>query len=129
MPRPRTPLAKAIATGRVLHDKKRFKDRREPPSQGPLGKPPKWIKRPTQIEAWNTFADELPWLNRSHRAIVAIASEIHGKLIAGEEVSVNGLNLLRLCLSQMGGTPVDASKITLPDDDDGDSEDPSKKYF
>jgi hypothetical protein len=34
------------------------------------------------------------------------------KLIANEEISVNGLNLLRLCLSQLGATPVDASKIT-----------------
>jgi len=41
-----------------------------------------------------------------------------GVLIAGEEVSVNGLNLLRLCLGQMGATPVDSSKITLPEDKD-----------
>jgi hypothetical protein len=129
MPRPRTPLVKAKATGRVLHDPKRFKNRKEPPSQGPLGKPPKWMKSATQIEAWSTFADELPWLNHSHRALAGIASDIRGKLMAGEDVSVNGLNLLRLCLSQMGATPVDASKISSPDDDDSDIEDPSKKYF
>lgn len=128
MPRPRTPLAKATATGRVLHDQKRFKNRKEPPSKGPLGKPPKWMKSPTQIEAWDTFADELPWLNHSHRALVGIASDIRGRLIAGEDVSVNGLNLLRLCISQMGGSPVDASKVSMPSDDD-DSDDPSKKYF
>jgi hypothetical protein len=128
MPRPRTPLAKAQATGRTLHDPKRYKDRREPPSQGPLGKPPKWMKKPSQIEAWMTLADEVPWLNHSHRAVVGIAAEILGKLIANEEVSVNGLNLLRLCLSQLGATPVDSSKITLPDDDD-DIDDPSKQYF
>jgi hypothetical protein len=86
------------------------------------------MKNPSQREAWQTFADELPWLNHSHRGLVGVASEIHGKLIAGEEVSVNGLNLLRLCLSQMGGTPVDASKITLPDDEE-DDEDPAAKYF
>jgi hypothetical protein len=128
MPRNRTPLAKAKATGRTLHDPARFKNRKEPPSKGPLGKPPKWMKNANQIEAWNTFADELPWLNQSHRTLVAIACEIRGKLIAGDEVSVNGLNLLRLCVGQMGGTPVDSSKITLPDDDD-EEDDPSKKYF
>jgi hypothetical protein len=41
--------------------------------------------------------------------------------------TLNGLNLLRLCLSQMGATPVDASKITLPKEED--DEDPSSKYF
>ncbi|MGY3588516.1 hypothetical protein ACVIGB_002525 [Bradyrhizobium sp. USDA 4341] len=129
MPRPRTPLAKASATGRILHDPKRFKARKDPPSKGPLGKPPKWIKSAPQIEAWNTFADELPWLNHSHRALVEIASEIRGRQITGEELSVNALNLLRLTLGQMGGTPVDASKITLTDDGQGDNDDPSKKYF
>src|SRR6266481_6846816 len=69
---------------------------------------PKWagpiLSRPKShnhcaevLEAWQTFSDEVPWLNHSHRALVGIASEIRGRLIAGEEVSVNGLNLLRLC--------------------------------
>jgi hypothetical protein len=128
MPRPRTPLAKATATGRTLHDPKRYKDRCEPPSRGPLGKPPKWMKRPTQIDAWNTFADELPWLNKSHRSLVAIASDIRGRLVAGEELSVNSMNLLRLTLGQMGATPVDSSKITLPEDEDNE-DDPADKYF
>jgi len=116
-------LAKAKATGQAS----RFKDRREPQSKGPLGKPPKWMVRKHQLEAWQTFSDEVPWLNHSHRALVGIASEIRGRLIAGEEVSVNGLNLLRLCLGQMGATPVDSSKITLPEDKD--HADPSDKYF
>jgi hypothetical protein len=85
------------------------------------------MKNVSQREAWNTFADELPWLNQSHRSLVSIASEIQGKLIAGEELSVNGLNLLRLCLGQMGATPVDSSKITLPEEED--EPDPADKYF
>jgi hypothetical protein len=127
MPRPRTPLAKAKATGRTLHDPKRFENRKEPKSTGPLGSPPKWMTNPGQREAWETFADELPWLNHSHRSLVGIASEIRGKLISGDEVSVNGLNLLRLCLGQMGATPVDSSKITLPEQED--EPDPADKYF
>jgi hypothetical protein len=123
----RTPLAKAKATGRTLHDPARFKNRKEPKPTGPLGPPPKWMKNPNQREAWQTFGDELPWLNSFHRTLVAIASELRGKLIAGEELSVNGLNLLRLCLGQMAATPVDASKITLPEEED--EEDPSSKYF
>jgi hypothetical protein len=121
-------LAKAKATGRVLHDKKRFENRADPVVKDPLGKPPKWMKKASQIEAWCTLAEEVPWLNRSHRAVVGIASEVLGKLIAGEDVSVNGLNLLRLCLSQLGATPVDASKITMPEEED-DEPDPADKYF
>jgi hypothetical protein len=68
------------------------------------------------------------WLNSSHRAVVGIASQLLSKLIANEEISVDGLTLLRLCLSQLGATPVDASKITLPDEEE-DHEDPTTKYF
>ena len=100
MPRRRTPLAKAKATGQDKNHASRFKDRREPQSKGQLGKPPKWMVRKHQLEAWQTLSDEVPWLNHSHRALVGIASEIRGRLIAGEEVSVNGLNLLRLCLGK-----------------------------
>jgi hypothetical protein len=79
MPRPRTPLAKAKATGRTLHDPGRFKNRKEPTVKDPLGKPPKWMKDVSQIEAWQTLASEIPWLNSSHRAIVSIASQVFGK--------------------------------------------------
>ena len=52
MPRRRTPLAKAKATGQDKNHASRFKDRREPQSKGPLGKPPKWMVRKHQLEAW-----------------------------------------------------------------------------
>ena len=44
------------------------------------------------------------------------------RLRSGEEIGVQALGLLRLCLGQMGMTPVDASKISWapPDDDDDD---------
>lgn len=128
MARQRTPLIKAEATGRTLHDPKRFKSRREPKANGPLGKPPRWMTNECQIQAWQTLADEVPWLNKQHRALVEIASQIKGDQIAGKEVSVSGLNLLRLCLSQIGATPVDSSKVSVPDAED-DHSDPSTKYF
>jgi hypothetical protein len=130
MPRPRTPKAKAKATGQDIGTHKdRFEDRVEPVVKDPLGKPPKWMKKASQLEAWQTFADELPWLNHSHRSLVEIASEIRGRLIAGEDVGVQALNLLRQCLGSMGATPSDASKVKLPDGEDGNDKDPSKKYF
>ncbi|MGY4464069.1 hypothetical protein [Bradyrhizobium sp. LB13.1] len=128
MARRRVPLLKAEATGRTLHDPKRFKSRREPKSNGPLGDPPKWMTDKHQIAAWRMFSDELPWCNKQHRTLVAIASQIRGQLIAGTDVSVSGLNLLRLCLAQLGATPSDSSKVSLPDDE-ASSEDASAKYF
>lgn len=131
MPRARTPLAKAKATGQdVGTNKKRFADRVEPTvTASPLGNPPKWMVKKHQLEAWSTFADELPWLNHSHRSLVEIASEIRGRLIAGEEVGVQALNLLRQCLGSMGATPSDATKVTIPDGKDDEDKDPSAKYF
>lgn len=128
MPRRRTPLAKAKATGQDKNHASRFKNRREPKAGGPLGDPPKWMKNKFQLEAWRTFDDELPWLNNSHRGLVGIASEILGKQMAGEELSVNALNLLRLTLGQLGATPVDSSKVSVPDDEDN-SDDPAARYF
>jgi hypothetical protein len=74
-----------------------------------------------------TFADELPWLNKSHRALVGIASEIRGRQIAGEEVGVKAMSLLRMILGSMGATPADSSKVRMPEEQD--DEDPSTKYF
>ena len=128
MARARTPLAKAKATGRTIHDPQRFKDRKEPVVKDPLGDPPKYMKKAEQKEAWRTLASEIPWLNSSHRAIVGIAAEVLGKLIANEEVSLNALNLLRLCLSQLGATPTSASNVSHPEEDK-DDEDAARKYF
>lgn len=128
MPRRRTPLAKAKATGQDKNHASRFKKRREPKANGELGDPPKWMTNKHHIEAWRTLSAEVPWLTSSHRGLVGIASEILGKQMAGEELSVNALNLLRLTLGQLGATPVDSSKVALPEDDDK-SNDQSAKYF
>jgi hypothetical protein len=114
----RTPTAKAIATGRVLHDPKRFQNRKEPEFTGELGPPPAWMKLKDQRESWETFRAEIPWLQKSHRALVGIAAVARADLKA---------NLLRQCLGAMGATPADSSKITLPDEEA--PEDPSAKYF
>jgi hypothetical protein len=127
MPRARTPKVKAVATGRVLHDPKRFEGRNEPIVDRPLGDPPSYMKTAAQIEAWAAFSDELGWLNRSHRALVGIASEIRGRQIAGEEVGVKALSLLRQCLGQLGATPSDASKVKMPEEKVPN--DPASKYF
>lgn len=129
MPRPRTPKAKAKATGQDIGTHKAaFESRTEPEVTDPLGDAPKWMKKASQIEAWEMLSAELPWLNRSHRSLVGIAAEILGRQIAGEEVGVQALNLLRQCLGSMGATPSDASKVKVPGGET-DSKDPSAKYF
>jgi hypothetical protein len=127
MARPRVPLQKAEATGRTLRNPGRFKNRIEPPCGGPLGKPPKWLAKPHEQEAWDTLAADLPWLNKSHRTLVALASGLLARQIAGDEVGVKALNLLRMMLGSMGATPSDASKVMMPAEKD--ETDPASKYF
>lgn len=117
MARPRTPRAKAAVEARDKKDPQRFKNRKEPNSPGDLGAPPEWMGGEQRL-AWRTFQKEIPWLNGSHRGLVEIATIIRARLTAGEEVGIQALNLLRQCLGSMGATPSDASKVSLPDDDE-----------
>lgn len=119
MARPRIPKARALIEGRDLIHPERHKRRNEP-TAAPLGKPPKWMTS-AQAAAWRTFEAEAPWLNCSHRGLVEIASVVRSRLAAGQDVGVQALGLLRLCLSSMGMTPADASKVSWaaeePEDD------------
>lgn len=125
MARPRNPLGKAKIEGRDKINAGRFKDRKEPQGIPPLGKPPKWIKDTTAnkaLTAWKEFARDYPWLNDSHRTHLVIACSIYGRVIADQDVGVQALNLLRQCVGQMGGNPADATKITVPNDEDQDED-------
>lgn len=121
MARPRTPLAKAAVEASDKKNPQRFRGRAEPKVNGPLGVPPAWIKdTPTNKAktAWLTFQTELPWLNSSHRVLVGMASNIQGRLMAEQDVGVQAMNLLRQMLGSMGATPADATKVSVPDDED-----------
>jgi hypothetical protein len=119
--RPRIPRAKAAVEARDKINAGRFKNRKEPRSPGELGDPPEWMGG-EQRAAWRIFQREIPWLTESHRGLVEIATIIRARLASGEEVGVQALNLLRQCLGQMGATPSDASKVTLPEDDEEDDD-------
>lgn len=112
-----------------MREKTRFANRAEPQLDTPLGDPPAWLQDTATCrarEAWNDLSTEIPWLNSSHRALVAIAATVRGRLMAGGEVGVHALNLLRQCLGAMGASPVDASKVSRPATGDPD---PADKYF
>jgi len=118
MARPRTPRAKAAVEASDKKNPQRFKGRAEPEAKGPLGKPPIWLKDTAENKAksaWLLFEHEIPWLTESHRMLVGMAANIQGRIMAGQEVGVQAMNLLRQMLGQMGATPSDASKITVPD--------------
>lgn len=115
MPMPRTPKSKAVLTGRDRKDPQRFRDRIEPNSP-PIGPPPSWMSG-AQGAVWEQFVAELPWLTGSHRALLEIAVTVRCRVMAGEDVGVQALNLLRQCLGQMGAAPADASKVSAPAED------------
>ena len=121
MARPRIPRAKAAVEARDAKNPQRFKNRNEPTSDGELGDPPEWLVDTETCKArsaWILFQREIPWLNESHRMLVGLAANIQGRVMANQECGVQALNLLRQCLGQMGATPSDASKVTLPGDDE-----------
>lgn len=126
MARPRTPHAKAAVEASDKKNPQRFKARNEPKANGPLGAPPKWLTDTDTMKAkaaWLLFQKEIPWLTESHRMLVGMASNIQGRLMAGQDVGVQAMNLLRQMLGQMGATPSDASKIAVPDDGESDPDD------
>ncbi|KFC68435.1 hypothetical protein FF80_01875 [Devosia sp. LC5] len=125
MPRPRTPIDKARATGAILNHPSRYKEAPCSTSRGePLGDPPDWLTEP-QATAWRDLVGALPWLDLSHGGIVGITANLLAQLRAGD-ATVSAMNLLRLCLGQLGATPVDARRVTIPEPE---SDDPAEKYF
>ncbi|KAF1010041.1 hypothetical protein [Brucella pseudogrignonensis] len=121
MARPRTPRAKAAVEASDKKNPQRFKNRTDAKADGPLGNPPAWLKDTPELKAkaaWKLFEKELPWLNQSHRTLVGMAANIQGRIMAGQEVGVQAMNLLRQMLGQMGATPADASKVATGDDGD-----------
>jgi hypothetical protein len=121
--KPRIPRAKAALEARDKKNPQRFMGRKEPKSIGELGDPPSWLVDTDSNKsksAWLLFKREIPWLTESHRMLVGLAANIQGRIMANQDVGVQALNLLRQCLGSMGATPSDASKVTLPEDDDED---------
>lgn len=108
---PRKSLVHARISGAMAKNPQRYRARREPLVTEPIGDPPDWMKDDV-AEQWGELSDSLPWLNRSHRCTVAIASILMAKHAAGT-AGIPALQLLRVVLGSLGANPVDASKIAL----------------
>ena len=122
MPRPRTPLAKARLTGADRKDPGRYRSRAEPPASGrPLG-PPSGYLPAAAMEAWGTFADELPWLTHEDRAAVEVASLMRARVMAGrtDDLPAAFWAAYRSTLAALGATPTDRSRVHQPPTEDDD---------
>lgn len=117
MARQRAPVAKARLEGRHIKNPQRY--RQHEASAEAIGAAPRWLTKP-QTASWRSFVNELPWLRASDRCLVGIASVLRARLESGAEVGTKSLGLLRLCLSSMGATPADASKISWSPDEESD---------
>ena len=122
MSRPRLPDAVASITGADKRSPGRFKSRKSPKVKS-LGPAPKRFTD-EQKEIWNEFNADFPWLGRSDRAIVEVATKLTDLMrTLGRETPVAVYAQMRMTLGQMGGTPVDRSKVAAPEDEDIDPTD------
>jgi hypothetical protein len=108
-----------------LKDPAKYADRREPKT-APLGEPSPYLTGRARA-AWFSFAAELPWLAESDRSTLEVACLVRGKLMNGDDLAANHLTVLRQCLSMLGATPADHSRITTAEEQDAD--DPTAVFF
>jgi phage terminase small subunit len=113
-------VAKAKASGADVKNPGRHTGRTTPKGIPPIGAPPAWMD-PMQKKAWAAVVRELPWLKESHRMLVTMTTMLRTDLELGS-ISMAKMQELRRCLSQLGATPADESKVSLPDDDDDEDE-------
>lgn len=112
----RLPVDKAYITGATVKNAGRHKDRSKPKGVRPLGDA---YVRMSEVEVaqWEEFRRDLPWLNSSHRVILRMACRLAVQL-DGDDFGVSKAQALSSILSKLGATPVDESKVSVPDQDD-----------
>ena len=115
MARNRLPVSVARSSGADLKNPKRFRGRADP-KVDVLGPPPAHLDA-AQAQAWRALAAEIPWLRASDRALVEIATRLRVR-ITEPDCPVTVFAQLRLCMSSLGATPVDRSRIALAAEDE-----------
>lgn len=145
MPRPRTPLPIAEATGAIEKNKKRFEGRDKVPlPQGPIGEPPNYFDD-VDRDLWREVV-ELPApgiLTSADRLLVEITVKLLRRLRLIEYAEpeegrqrqqitpLTGVEMghLRACLGSMGCTPADRTRVHAGDDGKEKSQDPLAVLF
>jgi hypothetical protein len=124
MARPRLPDQVAAVTGADKRSPGRFAGRKSPKVKS-LGPAPKRFT-PEQVKIWDEFNADFPWLGRSDRTLVEVATNLLDQMrLLGVETPIALYAQMRMILGQMGGTPVDRSKVAMPEDED---EDPASEF-
>ena len=121
--RPRLPQEVAKVTGAIAKNAGRFADRATPKVKS-IGPAPKHFSD-EQREIWDAFNSDFPWLGRTDRNLVGLACILQDAINAGD-APIAYFAQLRLMLSSMGGTPVDRSKVQVPE---GDEVDPTDEFL
>lgn len=117
MARRRTPADVARVTGADrLHPGRHAA--RSVPEVETIGQPPKALNA-AEKTAWSEFSADMPWLGKSDRQLVGIASRLAVK-VQDPRAPLAAFTQLRLCLSSMGGTPCDRTRVAMSDDEDDD---------
>ena len=124
MARPRLPVEAVSVTGADKHNPGRFKGRSAPVVKS-LGPAPKRFTD-AQVEIWDEFNADFPWLGRSDRRVVGLAVMLQHMIDTDRECPVAVFAQMRMLLSAMGGTPVDRSKVASPDEE---PEDPADEFI
>ena len=119
--RPRLPNSVAKSSGADVINPGRFQDRAKP-AVAPLGKAPAHLSKDAR-KSWDMLAAEIPWLSSADRVVVEAAAHLRARMMAEPDCPVNVFAQLRLCMSSLGATPVDRSKIAMGDDEQAEGED------
>jgi len=107
-----------------LKDPARFKDRKEPANPNPIGAPYRGMT-PAQVKVWNECAENMPWLNASHRLLLCQVSILAARMETDQEVGVSAMHALTTMLSKLGATSMDESKVDHPQGE----EDQDERFF
>ena len=124
MPRQRLPRSKAEVSGAASKNPQRHR-RRAPLQTSAIGDPPASMNL-EQREAWETFRAELPWLTRSHRALLHVACVLCVRIESSPDIGISALRAYGSILSKLGATPVDEGKVSYADEDEAD---PADRFF
>ncbi len=124
MARPRLNPLVADVSGASAKNPQRHRGRHSAQSSA-LGDPPSSLT-PAQRRAWVAFAAELPWLKGSHRALLRLACVLRARVESTPDIGVTALSAYSAILSKLGATPVDETRVGVPDADEAD---PTDRFF
>jgi phage terminase small subunit len=116
MARPRKPTAELERAGGFdAHPERRRARENEPVPTGPLGDPPEHLTD-GQKAIWHELAGQVPEgvLTIADRFLVEIVCRQMAKLRARKPLKAAEMNQIISCLSRMGLTPADRSRVGVP---------------